>query len=228
MPNCIFICQKARLFEHLANSSKRSNDLSYIVAYYNDGNLKYLVLGKVTMSFAEDLYFSLEANVPLLELVVPFLLLSFFVAVVLKKGKIFSSRQSTLIGAIMGLALVAPHALGRYPPCYDLVNIINEAITTLGLFVIGIIMFLIVLGFVGMKPKFESFSGLIFALMLGVVLFSFLSSGTSDPSCPRYDLEFLEFAMPYAIIIGILWGITRLLGGGAAPPRRPHPAPYHP
>lgn len=172
----------------------------------------------------EDFYYLIETHGETIGLFVPFLLVTFIVHSALKNMNMFSKRASGVISVIMGISIVMPHVMGTYPECWDLVVIINQSLPTIGLTIVGLFVFFIILGFIGFGRNLSGFQGPVSLFFMGVVVWTFLSSGKDDLVCPRYDLGFLESAILLVFLFGIPWLLFKLFSGGRR--RRGYPTMY--
>lgn len=112
----------------------------------------------------------------LTDVILPFILVFAVAFAVLRKTKIFKENQRLdgLVALVMALAVVIPHALGRYPPNGDIVNIINTALPNVGAVLIALVMLFILVGIWGVEASWgENLHGLVVVLSLIVVVYIF-------------------------------------------------------
>jgi len=106
------------------------------------------------MASTQNVIYYLE-SMGLTDVILPFILVFTVVFAVLQKAKIFgeqSKKYNVIFSLVVGLLVVIPHVTGRYPPGADVVNIINQAIPSVSVLVIAIIMFLVLVG-IFFEPK---------------------------------------------------------------------------
>lgn len=106
------------------------------------------------MVSTENVIYYLE-SMGLTDVILPFVLVFTIVFAVLQKAKIFgdqSKKYNVIFALVVGLLVVIPHVTGRYPPGADVVDIINQAIPSVSVLVIAIIMFLVLVG-IFFEPK---------------------------------------------------------------------------
>src|SRR3989338_33112 len=85
----------------------------------------------------------------LMDVLLPFLLIFTIVFAVLEKSKILGEEKrnmNTAIALIFSLIIVIPHITGDLPAGYDPVLVINAALPSVGLVVVGIIALMILIG----------------------------------------------------------------------------------
>ncbi len=88
----------------------------------------------------------------LVDILLPFLLIFTIIFAVLEKTKILGEEKrnmNTAIALIFGLIVVIPHITGNLPAGYDPVLIINSALPSVSLVVVGIIALMILIGVFG-------------------------------------------------------------------------------
>ena len=152
-----------------------------------------------------------------IDAIFPFALVFTVVYGILRKIKIFgkdaSNRFDIIIALVTGVAFVYPHVSGRYQTwgVTDPVNIINQSIPQVGVFIIAILMFMILLGMLGFS-KFGALQQLtallafivviaIFANAAGWLTSSWISYYFGDP-----DVQ------AFLVIILVLGGLLFFLG----------------
>jgi len=122
----------------------------------------------------------------LLEFFIPTLIFTAIFYSVLSKLKLFSENK---INAIISICLAAiitlAHMMGTIPRCWDAVGIMLEAVPKLGIFMFGLLIFIVILGIVGVAADFlENWK---MSFLVGTFLYftyAFLSS--RGPSCPFF------------------------------------------
>lgn len=104
------------------------------------------------------LIYTLE-RIGLTDVLLPFILIFTIVWAVLKKASILASepklndRLSIVVATALSLIAVVPHVVGGYPGGIDVVEIINNALPSIAVLLVGIIMVLILIGIWGIKAE---------------------------------------------------------------------------
>lgn len=179
------------------------------------------------MANLQNIILRLE-SLGLSDLLVPVILIFSIVFAILNTIKLFKKNINLLLALVISLLTVIPHVTGSYPPCYDIVIIINTALPKIGLVIIGLMMFLLVIGLFGLKLDFfNKFLPIIAIMAFIITLVSFLTTGTGK-CAPLIDLNIpfsgiLYYLVPIAIMLIIILFITgkgkkkRKGGGGDEP-----------
>lgn len=152
-------------------------------------------------------------NYGLTAVLLPFILIFTLIYAVLSKINLFEKNYNFVISGVMALTTVMLHVLDRYPPCWDVVVIINNAVPKISLLIIVIIFFLLVVGVVGVNLSFfNKFMSWIAIVIFIFFIYIFLTS--RGEGCPTYNFDFLfipylEFILPLLAFILIIWFITK-------------------
>jgi len=87
----------------------------------------------------------------LTDIILPFFLIFTVIYAVLVKSKVLGDRKQIHVVLALALTLITivPHVTGRYPPGFDVINIINAALPSVSLLLIVGFMMLVVLGVFG-------------------------------------------------------------------------------
>jgi hypothetical protein len=92
-------------------------------------------------------------NIGVADVLLPFILVFTVVFAILQKIKLFGEKNvrqiNVIVALVMGLAVVIPHVMGRYPPGADIVEIMNSALPNVSLIIIAILMLLLMVGIFG-------------------------------------------------------------------------------
>ena len=113
-----------------------------------------------------------------LDFFIPFILVFTIVFAILQQSKILGEKSknfNVVVALVLGLLFVIPHMTGQYPPGYDPVEIMNEALPSISLVGVSIIMVMILLGLFGGKFS-NAFNPFILLISLGFVVYIFGSS----------------------------------------------------
>jgi hypothetical protein len=161
------------------------------------------------------------AELGVIDVILPFVLVFTIVFAIMQKVKIFGTDPKTknfnvVIALVMGLAVVFPHVLGYYPPEQDIVNIINSSLPNVSVVLIAILMGLLIIGILGKRFELagNSLSGWIALGAFGVVVWIFGASaqwwslpGFLDFVLANQDLTALVLViLVFSIVI---WFITK-------------------
>jgi hypothetical protein len=168
------------------------------------------------MANLQSVILQLEA-MGLTDLLVPFMLIFAVIFAILNAIKLFKKNINLVVALAISLLTIIPHITGSYPPCYDVVKIINSAAPKIGLVVISIIMFLLVVGLFGLKLNFfEKFMPYIAIVIVIITAYSFLSSNTEGCSILKGitlpSSQWTYFLPLVALFVAILF----ITGGKAA------------
>ncbi len=153
----------------------------------------------------------------LTDVLIPFILIFTIIYAISSRIGLFKKNSSMLISLAIALLVVIPHVLNQYPPCWDVVLIINNALPKIAMVMIAIISFFLVLGVFGMSLNFlNRFISWIVIIILGFVTYTFLTS--RGQGCYNYEFKFLagisslpfsEYVIPILSFIVIVWFITK-------------------
>ncbi len=142
------------------------------------------------------------------DVILPFLLIYTVTFAILQKIKILgeeSKRFNVIIALVLGLSVVIPHVLGLYPsPHADVVNIINNALPNVSVFIIAIIMLFLLIGLWGGKAKWKgagTTSVTIVSLIIMIYIFARAAGWTGQLP---YWLYFLEDPNTQALLIVVI------------------------
>jgi hypothetical protein len=169
-------------------------------------------------NFVDAIWRLQEAGVA--DVLLPFILVFTVVFAVLQKSKVLgndSKKYNVMVAMVMGLGVVFPHVLGKYPPTSDPVEIINNSLPHVSVVVIAILMVMLLLGVFG--AQFNLGKGIntwIMWLCLIVVVYIFGTAAGffGNGNFPPF-LWFLEDPNTQALLVMILafgliiWFITK-------------------
>lgn len=93
-----------------------------------------------------------------MDVFLPFMLIFVIVFAVLQKSHILGKdeekrKYNVILALVMGLSVVIPHVIGRYPVGSDPVLIINNVLPNISLIMLGVISFLLIIGVFGANIK---------------------------------------------------------------------------
>jgi predicted RNA-binding protein with TRAM domain len=155
------------------------------------------------------------------DVLLPFILVFTIVFAVTEKIHLFSKRETVtkgdktevvysdakkfhgIIAMAMGFAVVIPHVTNTYPPKYDIVNIINQALPNVSVIIVAIVAMLVLLATFGVNfrpgPKGAVATGLWFAA-IALIIYVFGSAAGWGWKIPRF-LGFLNDKDTQALLI---------------------------
>lgn len=175
----------------------------------------------------KTLIYTLE-RIGLTDVLLPFLLIFTIVWAVLKKASILASdpklndRLSIVVATALSLIAVVPHVVGGYPGGIDVVEIINNALPSVAVLLVGIVMVLILIGIWGIKADAGGKNiGAIIA-MLAFLVVGYIFAESAGWSI-RYNLfgwiDYETKAVLVAILVFalIIWFVT---GGDSTEPSK--------
>ncbi|MBW2968287.1 hypothetical protein KY362_07415 [Candidatus Woesearchaeota archaeon] len=159
------------------------------------------------------------AEMGVMDVVIPFVMIFALTYAILMQIRMFSKGPNVGISIVMGATPVILHVMGEFPPCWDVVVIINNSMTSIGMILIALLMFFIILGLFGFQVTwFSRFIGWIAIASFIIVGYIFLNSG--GPGCDRFKIDILGW-LPYAewiiaglFFAGVIWLVTREGRGG--------------
>ncbi|MBS1267256.1 MAG: hypothetical protein MAG795_01228 [Candidatus Woesearchaeota archaeon] len=178
----------------------------------------------MAISGFQDVFLRLE-SMGLTDVLLPFLLIFTIVYSVLHRVNIFGDRKNVnaVIAIIMALLVVIPHVTGDYPAGADVVEIMNNAIPNVSIFIVAIVMLLIMIGVFGVNVNIAGTSlGGIVALVSFLIVAAIFGNSAGwfgNRNLPPW-LSFLRDSDAQALIIVLLffgiivWFITSEPGDG--------------
>jgi hypothetical protein len=163
--------------------------------------------------------FAIIQSYDVVDVFLPFLLIFSLVFFIVSMTRLFKTAGAVVVGAVMGLAVVIPHVLGKYPPCGDIVDILNLAIPRVGIMMLIIVSFLILVVIIGLKIDFfKRFLGWFLMAVIVFIVYTFFSSG--GEGCFGEGefvlIPYLEYIIPIVLLIVIILLLTREKGGSDA------------
>ena len=122
-----------------------------------------------------------------LDIILPFLLLFAILFLALSRMKGFPKNISMVIALILSGMVIITHLTGKFPPCYDLIVIMNNAMPQFGLLVLFIFTFVLITRAIGLKDAGGPMMGLIIIGSFAAIAYIFLTSTTGyyRELCPK-------------------------------------------
>lgn len=157
------------------------------------------------------------------DVVLPFLLVFTISFAVLSRVKILGTKQSArrfdaAVSLVFGLSLVIPHVLGRYPPGFSPVDVINRSLPDIAVFLVAIILLVLMIGAFGIQWDLGNNAGGSFWVLvsLGIVTYIFgtnagwFHGGTFPPYMSWIASPQTQALIVTILVFGaIVWFITR-------------------
>ncbi|MGM5484305.1 MAG: hypothetical protein ACQEP1_00330 [Nanobdellota archaeon] len=127
-----------------------------------------------------DFFMALE-NWGFSDVLLPFLLIFTIVYAVFQKTKILGEKKSynIILAFVMAMATVIPHVTGNYPMGYDPIEILHNALPTVSIVVVAIIMVLLLVGLWGAESDWVQGNTVTGTIVLLSVLAVFYIFGAS-------------------------------------------------
>lgn len=156
--------------------------------------------------------YAIFGNTDITEVILPFLLIFCLVFFLVSMTRLFKMAGAMIVGAVMGLALVIPHALGTYPECWDVVDLLNLAIPRIGIMMLIIVSFLILVVIIGLQiDAFKKYMGWFLMAVIVFIGYVFFSSG--GEGCFGEGefvlIPYLEYIIPVGLLIVAILLMTR-------------------
>jgi hypothetical protein len=151
----------------------------------------------------------------------PFLLVFTVVFAILQQINLFGQDKKNVhivIALVMGLLFVIPHVTGTYPAGSDPVSIINNAIPSVGIVIIAIIMIMLIVGVFGhtLDVKGSGLAAVVVVFAIGFVIYIF-TQARAGWNFPNW-LSFLNNPETRAMLIILavfLIIVFFIIGGGS-------------
>lgn len=108
----------------------------------------------------------------IMDFLLPFILVFTIVFAVLQKSEILGKDKknfNVIIALVLGLLFIVPHMTGSYPVGYDPVQVISEALPSISLVAIAVIMLLMLMGIFGGEFKDKAMPVIAFVAIAFVI-----------------------------------------------------------
>jgi len=148
------------------------------------------------------------------DIVLPFLLIFTIMFAVLQKTHILGEKKknfNVLVSVIIALLVIIPHATGRYTGRFDPIDILNNAIPQISIFIVAIVFLLIMIGVFGQDKIFlgASAPGWVLFLSLLIVIMVFGgAAGWWDGELERILVDVFGPDAIAVIVMLIVFGIV--------------------
>jgi hypothetical protein len=176
------------------------------------------------MGIFQEAMISLE-SMGILDVILPFILVFVIVFAVLQKTKILGEDDAgkprknfnAVIALVMGLAVVIPHVIGSYPsPDADVVNIINQALPSVSIVLVAVVMMLLMIGVFGGGVNIAGSSlaawAVIFSILATLFIFGVAANWFNLPSWLYWlqvSSEMQSLVVVILVFALIIWFITK-------------------
>lgn len=149
----------------------------------------------------------------IIDVVVPVLLLFALVYAILLKIKLFHKGANVAVSFVMALTAVVPHVMGWYPPCWDVIVIMNNSMSQIGMMLIAIAIAIMILGLLGRGLDFiGKFLGWIAIGAFAFVTYTFITSrgeGCGLFKTTAFAIPYINWIFPILAFILVAWLVTR-------------------
>lgn len=141
------------------------------------------------------------------DVLLPFLLIFTLVFAVLTRTKILGENKknfNVVVALVLGLSVVIPHVMGRYPPGRDIVVIINAAIPNVAAVIVAVLMMLIIIGVTGKEVNMSKSPIGGWFVLASVLIVAFIFGRAAGWFDSPDWLYFLDNPQTQMLIVGIL------------------------
>lgn len=145
------------------------------------------------------------------DILIPLLLIFTIIYAILRKTHITNKKNIDItIALVLGLLTVVPHVTNTYPACWDIVDIMNNALATIAITAIVVIIIIATISMIRNKIEFpkKAYNLVSILAIVLVILIFLLSSGTG---CTSSLIEMIPIwvIIPITIFIFAIWFIAR-------------------
>jgi hypothetical protein len=111
----------------------------------------------------------------------PFILIFAVLFAILQKIKVFGERRNinAVIALVMSLMTVIPHVTGTYPPGFDVIDILKEALPSVSIVVIAVLMLLVLIGIFGGEAHIFGVAAPNWIAILSILTIVFIFGGSA-------------------------------------------------
>lgn len=155
----------------------------------------------------------------LTDVILPFFIVFLVVFAILQKSHLLGQNKknfNAMFALIMGLMVVMPHVLGKYPPGKDLVVILNEVLPNVSVLAIAIMMLLLIIGIVAPHYAGSNFTGVVALFAFAGIVYFFGAAGNWWPAVYNnwWGPDTTSLVIVILVFALILWFILREPGQG--------------
>lgn len=160
--------------------------------------------------------FKILESYGLTDALLPFLLIFTIMFAMLQKTKILGEERrdfNIVVALIISLLVVIPHITGTYPPGADIVEIMNNALPTVSIIVVAILMALLMIGLLGGEARWMggSLSGwvAIFAFLGIIYVFGGSAGWWTDFTIDWWGPDVTALIIVILVFAIVIWFVTR-------------------
>ncbi len=157
-----------------------------------------------------------------LDIVLPLLVIFSILFFSLRTTDIMKKPQAMATSLVLAFMVILPHITGTYPPCYDLVIMMNNVMAQFGIAVLLVFTFVLIISLIGVKPNSSKFfMGIVAAVSFGFLIYSFFAAkgGYYQQVCPGPPPLFFALIQQLfetgwvglVIVVGIFWLLIRYM-----------------
>jgi hypothetical protein len=157
-------------------------------------------------------------NIGVADVLLPFILIFTLVFAVLQKTKILGDKAknfNVIVALALGLGVVIPHVMGRYPEGADVVLIMNSALPNVSIVLVAILMLMLIVGIFGKNLTLgqNPISGwiVIVAILMIVYIFGRAAGWFGGPSWTGFldNPETQTMVVVILVFAIIIWFVTK-------------------
>ena len=155
-----------------------------------------------------------------IELVIPFIIIFCLVYLILQGMRKFGKAPNIALSFTMALIPVVLHVLGRFPPCWDVIVMMNNSMTWFAKIMIALLVFFFILGLFGIQVSFLRRAIGWIAIGTTIVI-TYIMLNSRGPGCDEYRIDVIAW-LPYgewiiagAIFLFLIWLMLRRGDRGA-------------
>lgn len=152
----------------------------------------------------------------LTDALLPFLLIFTILFAMLQKTRILGAGKknfNVMIAFIIAAMVVIPHITGKYPPGYDIVNILNKALPNISLVVVAVVMALLLIGLMGGEARWMggSLSGMIAILAFAGIIYIFggAAGWWKNIGLNWWDKDVMTLVIVLLVFAIVIWYVTK-------------------
>jgi hypothetical protein len=162
------------------------------------------------------------------DVILPFLLIFSLLFAILTTIHLFSPKRTDLtkpdpnknmnvfLSLAIALMVVVPHVTGTYPEGADIVVMINNAIPSMSVFIVSVVMFLVILGVIGLKVTPTEWGSAVFVIIGAIATFLIFGNSANwfSLGIPSW-LSFLNDPDVQGVILVVImfWLVITLVTG---------------
>lgn len=140
-----------------------------------------------------------------MDVVIPFVIIFSLVYLILRAIRQFGKGPNIALSIVMGAIPVILHVLGRFPPCWDVIVMMNNSMTWFAKIMIALLVFFVIIGLFGLQLSFFSRALGWIAIASGIVM-TYIMLNSRGPGCDEYRIDIIAW-IPYGewILAGLIF-----------------------